>query len=360
MRVIVRRRAAASTSCADGLAATIHETANALTVVLGWLERARETRDEKALADALRHAESRARWARDELRRGLGAATHVDAPEPADELAHRTVEDLVTEANRTRVTLAVDAAPGSDASVRDPGVAWQILTNLVLNALAASPPDSDVRVAVSRRDEAGIVRFTVSDRGPGIAPERRSELFASRATTRADGSGIGLWHASLLAAEHGGTLALLEGATGARFELAWPAADEAASESVNHERLHDLRILLLEDDAAIIELLEIGLAARGATVEAVRSKEDLEHALRTKEYEVVLLDLSPLGMDTGTAAATELERLVALGRERMPGITVLAISGSALAPVTSTLAWLRKPFSPRELTLAIVAARSRR
>ena len=123
----------------------IYDTTNALTVVLGWIERAASA--ETGRADALARASHHAQWARDRLRGMLGAdATPSTAATPATtlsvlQLIERTRDDLVVEAGRAHVGFDCNV----DQEVRErfpraPTAAWQVLTNLLLNALAASPP----------------------------------------------------------------------------------------------------------------------------------------------------------------------------------------------------------------------------
>jgi signal transduction histidine kinase len=51
----------------------------------------------------------------------------------------------------------------------------QVLTNLVDNALRYSPPGAGVEVRVSRQGREA--RVEVADRGPGVPPEQRPDLF---------------------------------------------------------------------------------------------------------------------------------------------------------------------------------------
>jgi len=93
----------------------------------------------------------------------------------------------------------------------DPEHLVQILTNLVDNALAFSPPGKTVEVTSNVR--GGTVEIVVADRGPGpgASPE---ELFEPYTTTRADGTGLGLPIARNLAEVNGGSLVLRQRAGG--------------------------------------------------------------------------------------------------------------------------------------------------
>jgi signal transduction histidine kinase len=79
---------------------------------------------------------------------------------------------------------------------------------LVINAVEASPASGKVEVALSSPSPERCL-VEVSDRGPGLDPEIKAHLFEPHATTKADGSGMGLYLTQRLATtRYGGTLAL--------------------------------------------------------------------------------------------------------------------------------------------------------
>jgi signal transduction histidine kinase len=82
---------------------------------------------------------------------------------------------------------AVDSVPPLHCS---PGALNQAVSNVVANAIQASPRGE--RVLVSLRDEAGEVVIAVEDRGAGIPAEHLSRVFDPFFTTRAAGAGTGL------------------------------------------------------------------------------------------------------------------------------------------------------------------------
>ena len=101
----------------------------------------------------------------------------------------------------------------------------QVLLNLLVNAgdaLAASGTRKpEILVTAVRDGEA--VRMVVEDNGPGIAPEVADRLFEPFATTKADGTGLGLALARECVIEVGGLLDLEPTAIGARFVIRVPA-----------------------------------------------------------------------------------------------------------------------------------------
>ncbi|MEJ2578802.1 MAG: HAMP domain-containing sensor histidine kinase [Kineosporiaceae bacterium] len=82
----------------------------------------------------------------------------------------------------------------------------QVVTNLLTNATAVTPRGGRIEVAVAR--EAGEVRLTVTDSGPGIPPEERERVFErffrGRGAGDRPGSGIGLAVVAELVRVHGG------------------------------------------------------------------------------------------------------------------------------------------------------------
>jgi signal transduction histidine kinase len=105
-----------------------------------------------------------------------------------------------------RLTLGGGDEAG-DRIVCDPRKVKQVLVNLVQNALDASPVAGAVLTHVER-GEGGRVSFVIEDDGPGIAAEVRARLFQPGATTKDDGSGLGLTIARAIAEQHGGSLCL--------------------------------------------------------------------------------------------------------------------------------------------------------
>lgn len=82
----------------------------------------------------------------------------------------------------------------------------QVLMNVILNAVQASPPGGRIRIATAVED--GRVVVAIGDEGPGIPPELHSRVFAPFYTTREVGAGcgLGLTLAYNIVQQHGGTI----------------------------------------------------------------------------------------------------------------------------------------------------------
>ncbi|GAA1805242.1 HAMP domain-containing sensor histidine kinase [Luedemannella flava] len=132
------------------------------------------------------------------------------------------------EAKGVRLRERIDATAGH-VDV-DPDRMGQVLTNLLDNALAHTPPGAAVTAAVDR--DGTLLRFTVTDTGEGIEAEHLPHLFERfyRAEPARDrergGSGIGLAIVRAIVAEHGGTVSAASDGpgTGATFTVTLPPA----------------------------------------------------------------------------------------------------------------------------------------
>ena len=106
----------------------------------------------------------------------------------------------------------------------DPVRLTQALLNLVINAIQAVERKGRVEVSAAVAD--GMVCVAVSDNGPGIPPEKLASIFDPYFTTKAEGSGLGLWIAQQIVTAHGGSLEAQNGpAGGAVLTMRLPLRD---------------------------------------------------------------------------------------------------------------------------------------
>lgn len=336
------------------LAGALHEVSNSLTVVLGWLDAAKEQIAVGPARDALEVALVHARLGHSIARRAIGAELEEESSvtRSALSIASESVLGVKPEAERREVEIIIKDRATNDVLVGDASVVHQILVNLLLNAVQFSPRGGAVVLSIQGGDNA--MRFGVADCGPGIAQERIETLFSSPDSTRRGGAGIGLRHAHALAASRGGDLALARtDASGSEFELKWPIAEtpSRAQRSMPPQALVGLRVLLLEDDPAVRTLVDLGLTARGAEVATASTLPELNTLIQRGVFDVAMLDLSPLG--------AEPDQTLALIQNRQQGLPVVIISGSVAPDVgsPSVAGWVRKPFEVGELVEALVKIR---
>jgi signal transduction histidine kinase len=100
----------------------------------------------------------------------------------------------------------------------------QVLINLLLNAIEASPPRGTVQIQARNQEEQ--VEICVCDSGPGIPDSARDHVFDAYFTTKPDGTGLGLAVSREIVASHGGRIEFETGQAGTTFRLRLPAARE--------------------------------------------------------------------------------------------------------------------------------------
>ena len=110
---------------------------------------------------------------------------------------------------RHGVAVRVDDATAGAEFVLDPEQMRQVLTNLIDNAVEASPAAATVTVAAQRRD--GALEIAVADEGPGLGVDDPEVLFQPFYSTKGRGSGVGLAVVQRIVTDHGGTVRLEAG-----------------------------------------------------------------------------------------------------------------------------------------------------
>jgi two-component system NtrC family sensor kinase len=97
-------------------------------------------------------------------------------------------------ARRRGVALVASVPPDLPPVLADPNQIQQVLINLLLNALEATPVGGRVSVGAERAAQDGRlgVRLRVADTGPGIAAEHLPRVFEPFFTTKPPGQGTGL------------------------------------------------------------------------------------------------------------------------------------------------------------------------
>ncbi len=278
------------------------------------------------------------------------------------DVVRRSLDLMRYEMRRQGVAADVAIAPGLPQVIGDRHQLQQVALNLIGNAIhavAALPADRPRRVSLDLRAEGGRVALRVTDTGPGISDEVRAQMFSPFFTTKApgEGTGLGLFVSYGIAESHGGTLTVeSRPGPGATLVLALPAADGASAPpdaapapAAGGTATAPRRILVVDDDPVVRQVVSALFAREGHRVDAAVSGADAVRLARLEPYDLVIADRLASAGDEPIAAA--LARLPGgLGARLILSTSDVRRDGDdRLAVGARTLA---KPFDLRELKKA--------
>ncbi len=211
---------------ADLVRVLTHEIMNSLTPVTSLARSGAEmvAAAEKSgggLADARVATETVARRAEGILRFVESYREFARAPDvhrrtfKAEPWAEEILRLATASAGDRKVDIRLEVEPQALKLTADPELLAQAILNLLRNAIRVTTdvPGAVVVLAMSR-EANGQCRIEVRDNGPGIAEDRREDIFLPFYTTHKGGSGVGLSFARQVALAHGGSICALEAPEG--------------------------------------------------------------------------------------------------------------------------------------------------
>jgi PAS domain S-box-containing protein len=308
-------------SLAAGVA---HNINNRLTPVLGWtemlLERlaADEAIDRDELLHALRVINQGASDSVETVRRlqEYSRPARVRGPEGVqlrdvlEQLLALTRPQWDNEAARRGIRYEIDLkAEPAPLILAVASEVREALLNILENALAAMP--SGGRLTLHVRGEGDRAIVSIADTGRGMSAEVQRLAFEPFFTTRSSegGSGLGLSLAQEIVHRYRGdiTVTSREGA-GTTFTLSFPAITaEAARTPALLPSVDPLRILAVEDEPEVLDVIRAMLAGAGHTVLTAASGREALEMFERESIDVVITDLGMPGM-TGLSLAEEIKR----------------------------------------------------
>ncbi|MFC0682717.1 ATP-binding protein [Lysobacter korlensis] len=210
-------------------------------------------------------------------------------------------------AQRRGLAFHIDIASDVPQAVRgDASRVRQILLNLLGNAIKFTESG---HVALRVDAHADVIRFAISDTGPGLSEQHCERLFrrfeqadGAHTATRYGGSGLGLAICQELATAMGGCIGVVSApGQGTRFEVDLPLAAATLPIPARCEdvlpALSPLRLLLVEDDPTVAEVVSAMLRAQGHEVVHVGHGLAALAEIATATFDLVLLDLDLPGLD---------------------------------------------------------------
>ncbi len=336
-----------------------HELNNPLTAILGYAQLLEGANLDRNSADYVRKLFKQAQRTHRVVQNLLSFARQrkmekvtVDLLKVLDEIIALREYDLKV----NNIVLEREIPIDVPAVVADPHQLEQVFLNIVNNALDAMGEGSGpgvLKVRVSTKDAFVCVEF--EDNGPGIKDVNR--IFDPFYTTKSvgKGTGLGLSICYGIVKEHNGEIvARNRDGGGASIEVRLPASEKATvPETVpapHRESILAGRVLLVEDEEAVLEFERDVLIGAGADVTTAMSVDDTKDHLRKGGFDVIVMN----GRMPGGFTVQEIYQWIAANCAGMENALLFTFSSMMDAETRSFLQEhnvpsLAKPFEVADL-----------
>jgi len=227
----------------------------------------------------------------------------------------------------------------------DPGQISQVISNLVINAKHAMPTGGTLTIKAQnssvQKSTTGhnSIELIITDSGTGMSQEVQDKIFDPYFTTKENGNGLGLSMVYSIVDKHKGSISVESvPGKGTTFSTVLRACDSVTNvtkqgpDTFSQRRKGDtLRILLIEDDPVVQEVLTATLTATGYSVDVASEGETgvamyQETFSHGASYQLVISDLTIPGGMGGKEAVL---KILAID----PDAKVIATSGYAMDPI---------------------------
>lgn len=330
------------------LAVLSHELRSPLNPILGWTKLLQSGKlDTSKTAQALATIERNAKLQTELIEDLLDVSRILQGKltlniRPVDLV--QVVEAAIETVNLAATAKAIDIQMTFDPQVKevlgDSSRLQQVVWNLVSNAVKFTPAGGRVAVRLTHVDEQAEI--SVSDTGKGIKPQFLPHVFdyfrqEDGATTRQFGGlGLGLAIVRHLVELHGGTVTADSPGEGhgATFTVRLPLSETKSGLNPaqqpplvtnNEQPLVGIRVLVVDDEADMREVIAVAIAQAGAEVKSVATATEALAALTSFQPDVLLSDIGMPGID----GYMLLRQVRALSREQRGDVLAIALTAYA-------------------------------
>ena len=350
-----REQAETANRVKDEFVATVsHELRAPLNAILGWSsmllsDKLKGADARRGLETIERNARLQAQLIEDilDVSRSISGKLRLDIkPVELISVIRAAVDAVRPAAEGKEIQLQLLLDPAADHIQADATRMQQIIWNLLANAIKFTPKGGFVQVKLDRVESRAQV--TVTDTGEGISPDFLPYIFNrfqqgdGTTTRRHGGLGLGLAIAQHLVEMHGGTIeAASEGAgKGATFIVAFPltairtpsgsfaspltpTAHESDANGKTPRSLKGLRILAIDDEPDVRDMLQTLLQDSGANVLTASSAQEGLEALAAWKPHIVISDIGMPGED----GYSLIRKIRALTPEQGSEVPAIALTG---------------------------------
>jgi PAS domain S-box-containing protein len=351
---------------ASGIA---HEINNPMTAVIGYAQLLMDNKDLPAeVKEDLEKINSQGRRVAKIIQNLLVFARKYK-PEKMDvdinELIQGTLDLRRYELRTGNITVNTSLASGLPEIMVDRHQVQQVMLNLIVNAeYSIRTGKRNGIITIETRRKNGSIAISIADNGSGISPGNLARIFDPFFTTKdvGEGTGMGLAVSYGIVTEHNGIIYAesVEG-EGSTFTVELPVKPsqalvaESAVETSKTTPVNTRKgkILIVEDEAAIQDIIVRILTIRGHQADTASSGNEALGRISESEYDLYLLDLKMPGMD-GQDLFEILKQNKPLSALKVIFITGDTVTGDTQDFLESTgRPYVNKPFTPADLLAAV-------
>lgn len=349
------------------IAGVAHELNNPLTTVLGYSQLLMGKIHDRKMRQELTNIFEGARLAAKIVQNLLSFSRQEPAEKRLanlNDILSRVLEMTAYELRASHIEVDTYFAPNLPPVMVDANQLQQVFLNLITNARHAMLEQDRPRHLTLRSYTYGdCLRIECADSGLGIAPEHVDHVFDPFFTTKDEGTGTGLGLSvsyGIVKAHNGQITVETQVGVGTKFVVEFPLdesafitsavpSDNIVSSSVCEVAMPLQKILVIDDEGSINDLVRSILADEGYQVDTAHTAERGLQKLLTNEHELVICDMRMPVMD-GKQLYRRVEQSKPHLRQRFIFMTgdVMSESTRMFLEETGNL-YLTKPFTHEAL-----------
>jgi PAS domain S-box-containing protein len=235
-------------------------------------------------------------------------------------LVEKTLDLKEYDLKVSRIRVELNLQPDLPRTMLDFNQTQQVLLNLVTNAQQAMAAHrGGGTLTILTLDIGGMIQLRLSDDGPGIPRENMPRIFDPFFTTKpvGEGTGLGLSISYGIVRDHGGRIwAESEPGGGTTMVVELPIRRDAGLEADGDApagaglpaAARPLRVLAVDDEPVILDLLVDVLSGAHHSVDTAASGHEALRKLERGRYDLILLDLKMPDIDGRRVFETLCER----------------------------------------------------
>ena len=229
----------------------------------------------------------------------------------------------------------------------------EVVTNLLFNAVDALPQGGRVVVRTYSREQKAV--FEVQDDGIGMTEEVRARCMEPFVTTKGErGTGLGLAMVYGIVQRHHGDIEIeskLGEGTLVRVQLPFYRGANAAQAEGGSPVNRKLRVLLVDDEQVVRDVVALFLRHEEHEVEVTPSATDALRLVREQAFDLVITDHAMPGMTGGNFVATLRSAGFDIPILMLTGFGELMTTSDSIPPGITKL--VNKPLTIEDLRSAI-------